>query len=143
MNEPRSRGRLTILIVEDAAVVRNLMVGVLAREKYRVLEADSAAEALEVSDSFDGAIHLLITDHTLKTMTGRQVAEKIRQSRPSLNVLHMSGYPIEMVVQEGGLISGAEFLAKPFLPKDLVEKVNQMLGTPGMGMSGSLLVIEF
>ena len=59
----------------------------LVREDYRVLEADSAAEALEVSQTFSGTIDLLIADHTLKTMTGRQVAEQIRQSRPGLKVI--------------------------------------------------------
>jgi DNA-binding response OmpR family regulator len=100
----------------------------LVREDYRVLEADSAAEALEISQTFPGPIDLLIADHTLKTMTGRQVAEQIRQSRPGLKVLHISGFSLEKLEQDGGLMPGAEFLAKPFSPKTLVEKVDQMLG---------------
>ena len=127
MIQPHSRGRLTILIVEDEAIVRSVMVKVLVREDYRVLEADSADEALAVSRSFDGVINLLIADHALKTMSGRQVAEQIRQSRPALKVLHISGYPIEKLEREGGLIPGAEFLAKPFLPHQLAEKVSRIL----------------
>jgi DNA-binding response OmpR family regulator len=100
----------------------------LVREDYRVFEADSAAEALEVSQTFPGTIDLLIADHTLKTMTGRQVAEQIRQSRPGLKVLHISGLSLEILEQDGGLMPGAEFLAKPFSPKALVKKVDQMLG---------------
>ena len=80
MTEPLSRGALTILVVEDEAVVRNVIMSCLVREDYRVLEADSAAEALEVSQTFSGTIDLLIADHTLKTMTGRQVAE--HRARP-------------------------------------------------------------
>jgi DNA-binding response OmpR family regulator len=83
---------------------------------------------LEVSATFDGAINLMIADHTLKSMTGRQVAERICQSRPGARVLHISGCLAGQLEQEGGLISGAEFLQKPFLPKELVEKVRRILG---------------
>ena len=130
MTVPQSRGALTILVVEDEAVVRNVIMNCLVREDYRVLEADSAAEALEISQTFPGTIDLLIADHTLKTMTGCQVAEQIRQSRPGLKVLHISGLSLEILEQDGGLMLGAEFLAKPFSPKALVKKVDEMLGTP-------------
>src|SRR3954452_19724117 len=102
----------TILVVEDEAVVRNVMVAVLVREDYWVLEADSAAEALEVSSSFEGVIDLLIADHTLKTMTGRQVAETIRQQRPELRILHVSGHPRERLEEQGEILAGAGFLGK-------------------------------
>jgi CheY-like chemotaxis protein len=119
----------TILIVEDEAVVRNVMVTVLAHEDYRVLEADSAAEALEVSNSFEGLIDLLIADHALKTMTGPQLAEKICQARPGLRVLRISGYPLKKL-EEGEAKTGADFLEKPFSPKALIEKVREILRRP-------------
>jgi len=100
------------------------MVSVLAREDYRVLEADSATEALEVSNTFRGIIDLLIADHALKAMKGRQVADKICESRPRLKILFISGYPLE---EAGGIIPGADFLAKPFLPTVLVQKVRDIL----------------
>ena len=56
----------TILVVEDEAVVRNIIVAVLVRGDYRVLEADSAAEALEVSNTFEHPIDLLIADHAFE-----------------------------------------------------------------------------
>jgi len=140
MTESRSRGALTILVVEDEAVVRNAIMNCLVREDYRVLEADSAAEALEVSQTFPGTIDLLIADHTLKTMTGRQVAEQIQQARPGLKVLHIFGHSAEKLQRDGGLMPGAGFLAKPFSPKVLVEKVDEMLGKPhdrsASGLSG-------
>ena len=58
------RGALTILVVEDEPIVRNIIMKSLVHEDYRVLEADSAAEALEVSQTFPGTIDLLIADHT-------------------------------------------------------------------------------
>jgi two-component system cell cycle sensor histidine kinase/response regulator CckA len=119
----------TILIVEDEAVVRNVMVTALVRENYRVLEADSAAEALEVSNTFEGVIDLLIADHTLKTMTGPQLAEKICQARPGMRVLRVSGYPQKML-EEGEAKPSFDFLEKPFLPKALIEKVREILKRP-------------
>jgi CheY-like chemotaxis protein len=137
MTASGSHHELTILVVEDEPIVRNLMVKVLGRAHYRILEADSAAEALEVSDTFGGIIDLLITDHALKAMTGRQVAEKIKQSRAGLKIIHMSGYPIETLEEQGGLTPGAEFLAKPFLPQALIEKVKCALGSPSeLGLMG-------
>ena len=96
-------------------------------KNYHVLEADSAAEALALSNTFDGVINLLITDHSLDTMTGRQLAEQMRQSRPDLKVLHISGHLREELEQEGGLMPGASFLGKPFSPGDLTKKVTQVL----------------
>lgn len=83
--------------------------------------------AMELSNAFEGMIDLVISDHTLKTMTGRQVAEKIRQSRPNIKILHISGRTREELEEEGGLIPGAAFLAKPFLPKELIENVRAIL----------------
>jgi DNA-binding NtrC family response regulator len=119
----------TILIVEDDAVVRNVMVTVLAREDYRVFEADCAAEALEVSNTFEGLIDLLIADHILKTMTGRQLAEKICRARPGLKVLQISGYAQERL-EERDTRAAADFLAKPFLPEALIQKVREILNRP-------------
>ena len=119
----------TILIVEDEAVVRNVMVTVLGREDYRVLEADSATEALEVSNTFEGVIDLLIADHILKTMTGPQLAEQICQARPGLRVLRISGYPPKML-EEGEKKASADFLEKPFSTKALIEKVREVLNRP-------------
>jgi two-component system cell cycle sensor histidine kinase/response regulator CckA len=125
----------TILIVEDEAVVRNVMVTVLGREDYRVLEADSAAEALEVSNTFEGVIDLLIADHILKTMTGPQLAEQICQARPGLRVLRISGHA-QKKIEEGEARAGADFLEKPFSPKALIEKVREILNRPKAQTSG-------
>ena len=122
---------LMVLIAEDEAIVRNVIVSVLVRNNHSVLEADSAAEALEISSTFDGTIDLLIADHALKTMTGRQVAETICHARPGLKVLHISGYPFEKIEQEGGIIPGAHFLAKPFRATDLIRKIREIC-EPGL-----------
>src|SRR5205823_6262923 len=116
----------TILITEDDPLIRNLLVTVLSRENYTVLEADSAEEAVNLSNRFEGIIDLLIADFGLKMMTGRQAAEKISQSRPGLKVLHTSGHPLEKLEELEG-IPRAEFLAKPYLPKDLIATIKEIL----------------
>ena len=118
---------LTILIVDNEAIVRNVMMAVLVHENYLVLEADSATEALRMSEHFEGIIDLLIADHTLKTMTGRQVAQHIRRTRPDLKVLHVSGYLREKLETEGGIAPDDAFLEKPFRAQALTGKVREIL----------------
>jgi len=120
--------RRTILVADDEPIVRNVMASILTHANYRVLEADSAAEALTVSTAFEDVIDLLITDHILKTLTGRQLAERMLQDRPDLKVLHVSGHSQERLAEEGGIMPGAEFLPKPFTAQMLKEKVRQMIG---------------
>jgi DNA-binding response OmpR family regulator len=119
--------RRTVLIIEDEATVRQIFRVVLLRENYDVLESEGAPQALEVARAFGGTIDLIIVDHAIRDVMGRQVVEDIRKSRPEVKILHVSGYPQEIVEGDGGFIPGAEFLAKPFLPKVLVARVNQML----------------
>ena len=107
-------------------MVRSFVVRVLTRENYRVLEADSATEAREVSNDFE-KIDLVITDHTIETRTGRLLVEQLRLSRPHLKVLHMSGYPIEYLMTEGALAAGTAFLPKPFVRAQLLAAVHQLL----------------
>src|SRR5579862_7822520 len=106
--------RLAILIADDNPMVRNVIAQMLERENYAVMEADSARAAVVISRRFPGVIDLLIADHALRAMTGRQVAEQISQARPGLKVLHISGYPLHKIKEECGIIPGADFLAKPF-----------------------------
>jgi CheY-like chemotaxis protein len=122
----------TILIADDEPIVRNLIAMVLSREGYSVLEADTAAEALALSSNCEGIIDLLIADHSLKTMMGWQVAEKMCEARPDLKILYISGYPLEKLAQEGGLgiATNAKFLAKPFSQEALIIKIREILQPP-------------
>ena len=81
-----------------------------------------------MADTFEDVIDLLIADHSLKTMTGREIAGKISESRPALKVLHISGYSLETLQQRGETISVTAFLKKPFMPDELVWKVAEILG---------------
>jgi CheY-like chemotaxis protein len=122
-----ARGTETILLVEDDAAVRSLTRHVLERADYAVLEAASGDEALELAAAYPSPIHLLVTDVVLPGMGGRQVAEALRELRPEIKVLYVSGYTDDSVVRHGVLQEEVQFLQKPFPPLALAKKVREVL----------------
>ncbi len=110
------RGEETILVVEDKDDVRWLVREMLSRLGYEVLTARGGAEALELSRRFPGPIHLLLTDVVMPGMTGRELAERLRATRPDTPALFTSGHASE--------VEGAEdLLQKPFTAEALALKV--------------------
>jgi two-component system, cell cycle sensor histidine kinase and response regulator CckA len=119
--------RETILLVEDEAGIRALVRKILKRERYNVLEAGTGEEASRVAGSFDGRIHLLLTDVMLPGVGGRELAEGLRESLPDLKVLYVSGFTDDESVRAGGFPPGSKFLQKPFTLSALVGKVREAL----------------
>ena len=121
-------GSETVLLVEDDAMVRDLLRNVLRSQGYTILEASTGPEALQVSERHPASIHLAITDMILpEGMNGRGLAEALKARHPGLKVLYMSGYTEDMILQCGGLGQGAMFLQKPFTPDVLAATVRQVL----------------
>ena len=121
-----ARGQETILLVEDELMVRVLARDVLLLQGYQVLEADSA-RAVQLCQSYDGVIALLLTDVVMPVISGRELAEKLAPLRPQMKVLYMSGYTDNVIVHHGVLKPGIAFLQKPFTPDGLVRKVRAVL----------------
>jgi CheY-like chemotaxis protein len=90
-----------------------------------VLEASDGLEALRVVERHQDSIDLIITDVVMPQMTGRELANRIRDTRPTLKILFMSGYPDHAVNRE--IDSNEAFLQKPFAPDGLVRKVREIL----------------
>jgi PAS domain S-box-containing protein len=117
----------TVLVIDDEAVVRMLIVDVLEEQGYRVLEASDGPEGLAVLQS-GAVIDLLVTDVGLPGgMNGRQVADAARRSRPELKVLFVTGYAETSVVGDGRLDPGMEVITKPFNTTALADRVRDMI----------------
>ena len=123
-------GTETILIAEDAAPVRSVAREVLRRHGYRVLAAADGPSALELAAAHPGPIDLLITDVIMPEMSGRHLADRLKDLRTTLRVLFVSGYTDDAIVRHGILEPGIAFLQKPFTPESLARKVREVLDAP-------------
>jgi two-component system cell cycle sensor histidine kinase/response regulator CckA len=114
----------TILVVEDAALVLNTVSMILEKAKFTVLVAASADEATRLAGCAK-TIHLLLSDVMMPDMSGPDLALKLKEMRPDMRVILMSGYP------GGGMLVlnyGWYFIQKPFVAVQLVAKINEVLG---------------
>jgi CheY-like chemotaxis protein len=123
-------GTETLLLVEDDLAVRKLSRRILERAGYKVLEADSGREALELARHATGAIPLVVTDLVMPDMSGTELAAELAVLYPEIRVLFMSGYTDDAVVRHGLLAAGRAFLQKPFTPDSFTRKVRETLDTP-------------
>ncbi|MCC2977334.1 GAF domain-containing protein [Sphingomonas sp. PL-96] len=117
----------TILVIDDEATVRMLIVDVLEEAGYTPVEADDGPSGLRILES-DMRLDLLITDVGLPGgLNGRQVADAARQLRPGLKVLFVTGYAENAAVGNGLLEPGMEVITKPFVMAELASKITEML----------------
>jgi two-component system, cell cycle sensor histidine kinase and response regulator CckA len=117
----------TVLLVEDEASVRQASRQFLVRSGYAVLEANDGEDALRVSRKHRGPIHLMVTDVVMPRMGGPRLAERLAEERPDMQVLFVSGYAENTVLQHGKIDVGTRFLQKPFSLKALARKVREIL----------------
>ena len=118
---PHGEGE-TVLVVEDDAAVRMIVLDELAELGYQTLEAIDGPSALPILQS-SRKIDLLLTDVGLPGMNGRQVAEIARQHRPGLRVLFMTGYAEKAAAREKFLAPGMEMISKPFTMDALATRI--------------------
>jgi two-component system cell cycle sensor histidine kinase/response regulator CckA len=119
--------RETILVVDDEPGIRAFVAQVLRRERYLVLEAGSATEAVTLASTHGAPIHLLLTDVMLPDRSGRQVAEQLHEALRGLKVVYMSGFTDDDSVRTGDFLPGSRFLQKPFTLGALVAAVREAL----------------
>lgn len=120
-----SRGGRTVLVVEDEAFVRLLVVQSLEEAGYAVRQAAEAVSAMDTLRS-DDAISLMITDVGLPGVDGRRLADQARQHRPDMKVLLMTGYA-QTAEAEKALPTGIALINKPFDLEDLMAKAGALL----------------
>jgi DNA-binding NtrC family response regulator len=118
----------TILLVDDEHSVRSIVMKILKRANYNVLEAQNGEEALRIADSHAGQIDLVVTDMYMPGMRGPEVVQTLLPKRPGLRVLFMSGYADQDA--RTSVPEGANFLNKPFSGQDLAAAVDAALKGP-------------
>ena len=131
-NELIAMGSETVLIVEDDQEVTTLVGGILRRFGYETLAAGGAEEALALSRSHPGTIHLLLSDVIVPGVSGLDLADRLVRERPGLKVLFMS-VRTDDVVAAAGLGGTAHLLDKPFTPIRVARRVRDILDGPGGG----------
>lgn len=128
---PKGHGE-TVLVVEDEALVRGVLVRALKRAGYRVLVAGGGAEAVRLfeqaeADPTEGPVDLLLTDVVMPEMDGGRLLETLRQRRPDLRALFVSGHSDDVLAARGVLTAGVPLIAKPFSLPDLQARVRRAL----------------
>ncbi|HYD84237.1 MAG TPA: response regulator, partial [Opitutus sp.] len=123
-----SGGRETLLIVEDEPSVREFTAAVLRPLGYRLLQARSGVDALELWKRHSAQIDLLLTDMVMPDqLTGPQLATALVAQKPSLAVVFTSGYSQESIGRVFPPEKGARFIHKPYSPRDLAKIVRETL----------------
>jgi PAS domain S-box-containing protein len=117
---------VTVLLVEDDAMVRSLALRTLEGAGHRVLVAEDGEAALRSARQHDGRIDLLLSDLVMPGIGGVELADRLEQQRPDLCVLFVSGYA-NHEAGEGTLRRGRVFLSKPFTPQRLLGAIDRAL----------------
>jgi two-component system, cell cycle sensor histidine kinase and response regulator CckA len=120
----------SILIVDDQAMVRRMAQRLLSEWGFRVFEADSGEEAMEVLQTAKHPVQLVIVDVVMPLMDGVQVTRRIQERWPNQRILYMSAHPAEVLAQYGLAELNVPFLAKPFTRDELLTKVSEALERP-------------
>jgi CheY-like chemotaxis protein len=125
---PVPGGKETILVVEDEEPVRELVCNLLASHGYKVLQAESGVQALEIWRKSKDSVDLVLTDLVMPDrINGRELAEKLWDERPTLKVIFMSGYSADVVGADFVLNRGLNYLQKPYHPRKLALMVRDCL----------------
>jgi PAS domain S-box-containing protein len=122
------RGSETILLAEDEDAVRKFAAEALRSFGYRVLTAVNGLDALETAEHHDGAIDLLLTDLVMPGMNGRDLATELAARWPRLQCIFMSGYPGDILGEDGIVDPSVRYCPKPFTTLGLLTLVRQALG---------------
>ena len=132
----------TALVLEDNETGRFVLRAILEHHGFAVLESATAPEAIRQSREYPTPIHLLIADVVLRSVGGMEVIRQLKQQRPELACLFVSGYPLDQLLNRGLIeseffsASGAAFLQKPFAASTLMRVVDRLLNSSGSPASG-------
>lgn len=118
----------TILVADDNAALLSLLCVMLKRLGYRVIAAKNGAEAVELFEKEKGAIDLLLFDVVMPKMRGSKAASLIRQQRPEIPLLFITGYADEVERQEIEHLGEYTLIPKPLAMPYLEKNIRTLLG---------------
>ena len=119
-------GKETILLVEDEEFVRKATDEVLASAGYRVITAETAAQALEIHHKCNAGADLLVSDVVMPGISGHELANKFASLYPQVRILLMSGYSEQLISSELSVYH-KDYIAKPFSFLTLLRRVREVL----------------
>jgi two-component system cell cycle sensor histidine kinase/response regulator CckA len=120
-------GGETILLVEDADAVRDVVRRTLAKMGYRVFDAANGPQAIDLARAHGNEIDLVLSDFVMPHMGGRELIDRIRELGIAPKILIMSGYIDDALLRGGGFPPGAAFIEKPFTADALGRRVRDVL----------------
>src|SRR5579862_5968732 len=120
--------RCVVLVADDEPTVLKTVTFALKRHGYEVLPTGDGRSALGVCKEREGPIHLALLDVMMPEMTGPELFNCLRKQHPKIEVLFMSGYQPAQFLEIAPGLRDLHFIAKPFLPRDLIQRVNAILG---------------
>ena len=123
-----------ILVVDDEALIRNLVTLLLQHDGYFVLSAADGHEGLDLSRRYPGAIDLVITDANMPRLNGTDLCAHLIEERPGIKVLVMSGADISEIIRQN---ANLPFLPKPFDGETLKKSVRAILSAPLRAATGN------
>jgi two-component system cell cycle sensor histidine kinase/response regulator CckA len=123
-------GTETILLVEDDQNVRMMLREVLQESGYRIETAAGGTEAIEKFKHSSNDVQLLILDVIMPGMNGKEVFIELEKIKPGIKAIFISGYTGDIIHQKGIMEEHIHFLAKPLSPRDLLNKVREVLNEP-------------
>jgi len=123
----RTLGTETVLLIEDDASLREVILDQLTDGGYKVVTGENVAGALHNAEQHEGPIHLVITDIVMPGMGGREAVRRVRASRPDIRVIYMSGYSGGAAGAQGLTEPDGAFLQKPFSLAGLLRRTREVL----------------
>ena len=121
------KGTETILLAEDDQTISRMIKKYLEPLGYNLILAGNGQEAMDLSRSYDGKIHLLLTDVIMPKMDGQELAITIQDERPAIKIIFMSGYTDDVIAHHGVLDPGVNFIQKPITPSKLGQVLKEVL----------------
>ncbi|HQB81851.1 MAG TPA: response regulator [Candidatus Rifleibacterium sp.] len=119
-----------MLLVEDEDIVRFIGAEILKKLGYNLIEAANGREALEIFKKHGSIIDLMLTDLMMPGMTGRELAEKVREISPRTRILFTSACTDDVIDGQEIADQGLNFIAKPFSLGSLAIKIRSVLSRP-------------